>query len=311
MIEQLSNLYAPSGREEDVRNRIIEELEDFYKNIKIDNLGNLIIHKPGKKKKIAITAPMDEVSFIVTHTKTPDLVVATSVGDVNPSALQNIAVRDANGRLLILDSTGNKADKIGKIRNLNFKIISKCKVDELDTMFLSNTLIFDNKLQNSGGNFVGKALERSVCCSVLCNLARILTDSLYEYYFIFTSYNYCDKKGAHTATYNVEIDELYNLCCVDADNDTVKSGMGPVVVLRDKLFVSPNNVNEKFDKFNKKQTLVANSLVCEAGIFQKQFTTESVYALGVPVNYLYSPNEVVNQEDIEATYEMLKEAVLP
>ena len=310
MIEQLSNLYAPSGREEDVRNRIIEELADFYKDVKVDNLGNLIIHKPGKKKKIAITAPMDEVSFLVTHTKEPDLLIATSICDVKPKTLQNITIKDKNDSLFIMDEMDNKSLEYGNIRDLKFTAITKCKANLLNKEFLSKTLVFDKKLQDSDEKLVGKALERSVCCSVLCNLARILTDSLYEYYFIFTSYNYCDKKGAYTATHKLEIDELYNLCAVDAESGAVKTGMGPVVILRDKLFVSPKNANEKFSKFNK-QTLVTNSLVCEAGIFQKQFTTNFVYALGVPVDYLYSPNEVVNQQDIEAIYEMLKETVLP
>ena len=45
MIKKLSNAYAPSAKEEEVRKIIIKELEDFYTDIKVDSLGNLIIHK--------------------------------------------------------------------------------------------------------------------------------------------------------------------------------------------------------------------------------------------------------------------------
>ena len=79
MIKKLSDAYAPSAKEEEARKIIVEELKDFYADIKIDALGNLIIHKPGNYKTIAITAPMDEVSFLVTHNKKESKVIVIDI----------------------------------------------------------------------------------------------------------------------------------------------------------------------------------------------------------------------------------------
>ena len=310
MIEKLSNAYAPSGREEGVRNLISEELLDFYNEINVDNLGNLIIHKPGKKKKIAITAPMDEVGFIITHIKNDNLVISSSIGTVNKNTLQGIVARDDNNNLYISEICDNLSIINKKVKDLKFTAMTECKVDKLNNYLLSKTLIYDTKFRKTEKYYTGKALERSVSCDLLCNLARNLTDSLYEYYFIFSAYNYCDNKGAYTATYGLEIDELYNICGVSAE-ESIKLSGGPVIILRDGMMIASQKLADKFEKYENKQLLVSSDKISEGGIYQKQFTTHNVISIGIPVMNLYSPNEAVYRSDIESTFKMIKEVVLP
>ena len=308
MIEKLSNAYAPSGREEEVRKIIIDELSDFYKEIKVDNIGNLVVHKPGKKKIIAITAPMDEVGFLVTHDENEKIVNTASIGTVNQKALHNIVVKDENDNYYISSKDNKISEDIARIRHFEFDKISGCKVDTLYNGLTSKTLIFDTKYRIVDSACVGKALERALTCSVLLNLARGLSDSLYEYYFIFTAYNNCDKKGAVTATFDHKIDDLFNICCIDADRYDLKLNEGPAVILRDKLLVSSNDLAERI---RSDKTLVTTDLVCEGGVFQKQPDTKNVVSLAIPVKNMYSPNEVASMADIDRTYELLYQAVLP
>lgn len=308
MIEKLSNAYAPSGREEEVRKIIIDELSDFYKEIIVDNLGNLVVHKPGKKKVIAITAPMDEVGFLITHDDNADFVNTASIGTVNQKALQNIVVRDNDNNIYISSKNNKISEDMARIRHFKFEKTCYCKVNKPYNNIISNTLIFDTKYRIVDNLCVGKALERALACSVLLNLARGLADSLYEYYFIFTAYNYCDKKGAYTATFDLKIDDLYNVCCIDSDKFDIKLNEGPAVIVRDKLLVSSADLAERINKF---KTLVTTDLICEGGIFQKQPNTKSVISVGIPVKNLYSPNEVANLEDTDRVFEMLYQAVLP
>ena len=311
MIKKLSNAYAPSAKEEEVRKIIIKELSDFYTDIKIDNLGNLIIHKPGKKKKIAITAPMDEVSFVVTHKKDDKTLVATSVCPVKSNALQNISITDKNKNTYILSKVPNLSGNIEKSNNLEFFITNNCKAKKLDIDFLSNSLIYNNKLTENEEIYIGKALERSVCCSVLCDIAREVANSTFEYYFIFSTQNYCDKKGAMTATFDIEIDELYNLCCVDTDNEDVKSGNGPVIILRDKMFISNADLLSNFNNETSLQRLVSSNLICEGGMYQKHYTTKKIISVGIPVDFLGCFNEVVSKNDITHLKSLILEKVLP
>ena len=308
MIEKLSNIYAPSGMEEEVRKIIIDELSDFYKEINIDNLGNLVVHKPGKKKVVAITAPMDEVGFLVTHDDNTNYINTASIGVVNQKALQNIVVRDKDNNIFISSNINKISEDIAKIRHFEFEKIGHCKAEKLYNNTISNVLTFDTKYRIIDNLCVGKGLERSLACTALLNLARGLADSLYEYYFIFTAYNYCDRKGAHIATFDLKIDDLYNICCIDSDKYDIKLNEGPVVILRDKLLVSSACLAEKINKY---KTLVTSDLICEGGIFQKQPNTKNVISVGIPVKNLYSPNEVANLEDTDRMFEILYQAVLP
>lgn len=311
MIKKLSNAYAPSAREEEVRKIIIKDLSDFYPDIRVDNLGNLIIHKPGKKKTIAITAPMDEVSFLVTHEKDEKTLIATSVCGVKSKALQNIIAIDEENKKYILSKIQNNTDSVEKIRNIEFLKIDSCKVDKLNSNFISKSLIYNENFTETDDFFVGKAMERSVCCSVLCDIARNVANSLYEYYFVFSAQNYCDKKGALTAIFDMHIDELYNLCCVDTDNEDVETEKGPIVVIRDKMLISDTELVAKFSNDSSVQRLISSNFVCEGGYFQRQHTTQKIISVGLPVDFLGCFNEVVSKKDIKELKSLILEKVLP
>lgn len=309
MIKKLSDCYAPSGKEGEVREAIISELNDFYTDIKIDNLGNLIIHKAGKGKAIAITAPMDETGFIVTHHNSPDFVATSSIGTVKPKTLHNIMLSDNSGNCYINTQNDEINDNNGKVNSYKLDILSRCKGDSLNNNLISNTLIFSNNFTQNEDYIVGKALERSVSCKILCDLAREVRDSLFEYYFVFSAQNYCDKKGAQVALNCVNIDELYNICVIE--DEEAKLGEGPVVILRDKNYIADSKITHKLDKYNKIQRLVTDKLICEAGFWQRNSSISSVLAIGIPVKNLYTPNEFVRCSDITVLTKILKEIVLP
>ncbi len=311
MIKELSNAYAPSAKEEEVRKIIIKDLSDFYADIKVDNLGNLIIHKPGKMKTIAITAPMDEVSFLVTHEKNENTLVATSICDVKSIALQNKVIIDENNEKFIVDKVQNITDNVEKIRNIELQKTNKCKVNQLNNVFVSKSLVYDNNFIDTENFYVGKALERSVCCSALCDIARSVANSIYEYYFVFSAQNYCDRKGALTATFDIEIDELYNLCCIDTDNENIEIEKGPVLIIRDKMLISNIDLISIFDDDSHIQKLISSNFVCEGGYYQKQHTTQKIISVGIPVKFLGCFNEIVSKNDVNELKSLILEKVLP
>ena len=113
------------------------------------------------------------------------------------------------------------------------------------------------------------------------------------------------------ATYNIEIDELYNLCCVDTDNEEIESGNGPVIILRDKIFISNNELLSNFDNKTSLQKLISSNLICEGGIYQKQHTTKKIISIGIPIDFLGCFNEVVSKKDIDNFISLILEKVLP
>ncbi len=62
---KLSNAAGISGREENIREIIKDELKGYVDAFENDNIGSLIGIKKGKGPKIMLAAHMDEVGFIV------------------------------------------------------------------------------------------------------------------------------------------------------------------------------------------------------------------------------------------------------
>lgn len=311
MIKNLSNAYAPSAKEEEVRKIIIKDLSDFYPEITIDNLGNLIIHKPGKIKCIAITAPMDEVSFLVTHEKNTNKLISTSICAVKSKTLQNSVLIDENSKKFIIDKIPKITDENEKIKNIELIKLDNCKGDLLNDDFVSKSLVYNKNYYETEDLYTGKALERSVCCSTLCDIARSVANSIYEYYFVFSAQNYCDKKGALTATFDIEIDELYNICCVDADNENVELNKGPVVIIRDKMLISDPELVDKFAFNTPLQKLISSNFISEGGYYQKQHTTQKIISIGIPANFLGCFNEMISKNDVKELKTLILEKVLP
>ena len=45
LIKNITEIYSPSGREDEVRNFIISQIKDYVDEYKIDKIGNLIAFK--------------------------------------------------------------------------------------------------------------------------------------------------------------------------------------------------------------------------------------------------------------------------
>ena len=94
-IEQLCMADGISGREEQVRERIIRRI-DGHCEWKVDARGNLLCHKKGKNpaaKKVMITAHMDEAGFMLTGIRPDGLLSFANVGDLDSRVLLGKAVR--------------------------------------------------------------------------------------------------------------------------------------------------------------------------------------------------------------------------
>ena len=89
----LCNLYGTSGREDAVREYILNELQklDLPEDaVSVDRLGNIIVHRRGKqpaKRRVLFSAHMDEVALIVTAVNPDGSLSFDTVGGVQAAAV--------------------------------------------------------------------------------------------------------------------------------------------------------------------------------------------------------------------------------
>lgn len=98
LIKKLSELHGVSGREEGVRRVIEEETRRYADEVKTDTLGNLIVLKRGKGKKVMLAAHMDEVGLMVKYIDEKGYVRFAKIGGLKPSVILGQRVVFENAR---------------------------------------------------------------------------------------------------------------------------------------------------------------------------------------------------------------------
>ena len=84
LLKDLCELNGTSGNEAAVREYILEQIKG-YAQCSVDNMGNIIAFRKGKKTpehKIMLDAHMDEVGFIVTYIDDDGFLSFDTVGGV-------------------------------------------------------------------------------------------------------------------------------------------------------------------------------------------------------------------------------------
>ena len=87
--EKLCGLCGTSGREDSVRDYIINEIKGFA-DVRVDAMGNIIAEKKGKmraKNRVMLDAHMDEVALIVTDINSDGLLSFACVGGIITAVL--------------------------------------------------------------------------------------------------------------------------------------------------------------------------------------------------------------------------------
>ena len=90
LLEKLCKTCGISGDEKAVANIILDEIRPFADEINVDPMGNVIVFKKGKeraKRKLMLSAHMDEVGFIITDILDNGMLKFECVGGINDSAV--------------------------------------------------------------------------------------------------------------------------------------------------------------------------------------------------------------------------------
>ena len=103
LLKRLSETPGPSGREEQLRKLVIEELTPLVDDIKVDALGNVIATKKGSgNRTVMLAAHMDEIGFMARYVDERGFVRIQPLGGFDPRVLvaQRAILHTASGEKL-------------------------------------------------------------------------------------------------------------------------------------------------------------------------------------------------------------------
>ena len=89
-LKTLTEINAPSGYEQPLRRYLLEELKAAGMSPVIDRMGNVVVVREGKganRRRVMLSAHMDEVGFIVTSATEDGFLKIRPLGGVDPRVI--------------------------------------------------------------------------------------------------------------------------------------------------------------------------------------------------------------------------------
>lgn len=324
MLKDLCLLNGTSGREEAVRNYIIEKIKDKCE-YSVDALGSVIAFKKGKKapdKKVLVAAHTDEVGFIITDITDDGYLRFAPVGGIDAAVVLGRRV-DINGikgvvgaKAVHLLSDDEKKNEPA-FDKLAIDIGAADKAEAEKAVSLGDCAYFASDYCEFGDVFIkSKALDDRIGCMLMIEL--INSDLEYDTYFCFNVQEEVGLRGSGCSAYAVKPDVAVILeSTTAADIDGVTGGdkccvlgKGPVVSFMDGRTIYDKQIfdlafevaKENNIKIQTKTKIAGGN---DAGAIQKSGAGCRVAAVSLPCRYIHSGSSVVKIGDIGETRRFL------
>ncbi len=322
LLKELCLTDGISGDENAVRDLIISKIK-LVCEYSVDNLGNLICFKKGRKKpkkKLMICAHMDEVGLMVTYIRNDGTLAFDCVGGIDPSVIIGRQVCIGNDRISgVVGSTAvhnlskEARDKAPEVDSLYIDIGADSKEEAEKYVSLGDSVYFDSEFTDLGGSRVkSKALDDRAGCAMMIKLLHEKLE--YDTYFVFNVQEEIGLRGSAVSAFSVAPDFAIVLeATTAADIDGVSGakrvcvlGDGPVVSFMDRRTIYDKELYQlAFDIATcQTKTMIAGGN--DAGAIHTSGNGVRTIAISVPCRYLHSPSSVIEMSDLESSYKLVK-----
>ena len=320
---KLTMINGTSGREDDVRAYILNELKTMdlpADAVRTDRLGNVLVHKKGAKapkKRLLLTAHMDEVALMITYINEDGSLAFDCVGGVLAAAVIGRTVT-VNGHPGVIGSkpihhlSKEEREKPASMHALTIDIGAADKAEALQYVRPGDIAYFDTAWRRFGADsLAAKALDDRFGCAVLLHLLR--SDLPYDTEFAFLVQEEVGLRGALPAANAVDPDAALIFEATTAADLPDSAGADRVCELGKGAVISFIDGRTVYDKGLYD---LAVSVCCEqnipwqtktkiaggndAGAIQNAGHGVRVLAISVPCRYLHSPVSVIREQDAQA-----------
>ena len=327
LLKKLCSANGISGCENSVREIIIDEIKDNVTDITVDNLGNLIVFKKGKnapKKKVLISAHMDEVGFIVTDITSDGFIKFDEVGGIDRRVVLgcNVTINNTiNGVVGVKPihlSTGDEGSTIPKYSDMYIDIGAKDKEEALKYVSYGDCINFDSCYTDNGYSIMSKAIDDRLGCFLMIEMIK--SDLPYDMYFTFVVQEEVGLRGAKVASYTVNPDfaivlestTAADIPDVPSSKQVCNVGKGAVVGYMDRATIYDRQMIEKCKEIaeSKKYKLQFKRAVVggnDASAIHSARGGVRTLAISMPCRYLHSQLSLISRSDIDDVYNITKD----
>lgn len=327
LIKKLTEISSPSGREDSIRNAILEELNGYIDGYEIDKLGNLIVWKNGKtNKKVLLDAHMDEIGVVVTNIDDNGFLRIDMVGGVSPYTILNSKIRFGN----VVGIVGMEGETVNELRS-NLKELSFDKLfvdigaknrEEAEKICpIGSFGTFDGYFIEQGDFYVSKSMDDRIGCVAIIEVFKRLQQPTNTLYGVFAVQEEIGLVGARVAGYNIDPDVAIAIDVTGAGDTpkankrtSMKLGKGACIKVKDGYSISDRKIVETLKELAKKYNIPYQMEVLiyggtDARGYQNTKAGIPSATVSIATRYIHTPNEMVHKDDVEATIQLLTKYV--
>jgi len=327
-METLCCLDGVSGREDEVREYILERVMPFADEIRTDAMGNLMVFKKGAakpKQRVMLAAHMDEVGLIITEITEDGYLRFDAVGGIDRRVL--IGKRVFVGSVRTLGVIGSKAihlttaeqrKTLPKLSDMYIDIGAKNKAEAEALVQLGDTAAFDDSVIRFGDGFIkAKAIDDRAGCASMLEL--IESQLPCDCWFAFTVQEEVGCRGAAVAARSIQPDVALilegttaaDIPGVSGADRVCHLGKGVVIPYMDKGTIYDRELYGMLSRLAEENGLPwqTKSRVAggtDASAIQRSGAGVRVAAVSVAVRNIHSPASVVKAEECEAQLKLAR-----
>lgn len=309
-----------------IRDAVIEALEGYVDEIKVDKLGNVIARKKGEGPRVMVAAHMDKIGVMVNHIDKNGYLYIVPVGGVDPRTL-------VAQRIRFFTEKGERFGVVGHIPPHLQKPEDRKKAANWDTLVVDIGADSREEAEELGfqvgtvGEFAPAFvrltenriatpyLDDRVCLYTLIEAAKAVEGHTADLYFVGSVQEEVGLRGARVASYAIDaeigiaMDVTFAKQTGDKGKIVPELGKGPVMDvgpnINPKLRAFADEVAKKYD-IPLQVEASPRPTGTDANIMQINREGMATAVLSVPIRYMHSQVELADLRDIDATVKLAK-----
>jgi endoglucanase len=342
LLKKLCEKVGPSGFEDEVRNIVVNELEQYVDRLWIDAMGNVIGLKKGEGGgKVMIAAHMDEIGLMINAITSDGFLRFVPIGGWNERIVpgQRVLIRTLDGKIFrgvigVKPPHIMKPEEAQKVLALSdlFIDVGASSKDEVEKMGITigSVAVFDRTVERLANPDVvtGKSFDDRAGVVAMILAARMLADvkTDVDVYFVATVQEEVGLKGARTAAFSIAPDFGIAIdVTIAADVPGAAEherftylGKGPAIKIMDGRAGSGVIVNPAVVKLITEvakeegipyQIEVLSGGTTDASAIQIAREGIPVGVISIPTRYIHSAVEVLHLDDLVNTARLVAATV--
>ncbi len=316
------------GFEKEIRDFVIEQVQDLVDEVEVDNIGNVFAIKKGKssEKRVMVAAHMDEIGFIVTHIDDNGFVRFHTLGGFDPKTLtaQRVIIHGKKDLIGVMGSkpihvmSPEERNKVAKTTDYFIDLgMSKDQVEEV--IKIGDPITRERDLIEMGDCVNSKSIDNRISVFILIEALRNLNEVPYDVYGVFTVQEEVGIRGANVAAHNINPDFgialdttiAFDLPGAQPHEQVTKLGDGTAIKIMDAMTIADYRMVDYLKKQAEEGDIKWQPEILTAGGtdtagLQRMGKKGAISgAISIPTRHLHQVIEMANKKDIRASIDLL------